>query len=75
MCVWMKNVVVFLFQDKAVVQRLERLCDTVVRIESFAGSEKEKNPVFKDYHGKSLEVKSLPFFMCVHVIVFLTQKN
>ncbi|RUS71919.1 hypothetical protein EGW08_020312 [Elysia chlorotica] len=40
-----------LFQDKAVVQRIERLCDTVVKIESFAGSEKEKNPVFKDYHG------------------------
>ncbi|KAK3792492.1 hypothetical protein RRG08_057144 [Elysia crispata] len=40
-----------LFQDRAVVQRIERLCDTVVRIESFAGSEKEKNPVFKDYHG------------------------
>ncbi|GFO07212.1 elongator complex protein 4-like [Plakobranchus ocellatus] len=40
-----------LFQDKAFIQRVERLCDTVVRLESFAGSEKEKNPVFKDYHG------------------------
>lgn len=40
-----------LFQDESLVRRMERLCDTVVRIESFAGSEKEKNPVFKDYHG------------------------
>ncbi|XP_070549538.1 elongator complex protein 4-like isoform X1 [Ptychodera flava] len=40
-----------LFQDAAFVRRLENLCDTVVKLESFAGSEKEKNPVYKEYHG------------------------
>jgi hypothetical protein len=32
---------------------VERLCDTVVRLESFAGSDKETNPTYKDYHGTS----------------------
>ena len=38
-------------QNPAFLSRVERLCDTVVRLESFAGSEKETNPTFKDYHG------------------------
>ncbi|XP_070549608.1 elongator complex protein 4-like isoform X2 [Ptychodera flava] len=38
-------------EDAAFVRRLENLCDTVVKLESFAGSEKEKNPVYKEYHG------------------------
>ncbi|XP_076315140.1 elongator complex protein 4-like isoform X2 [Tachypleus tridentatus] len=36
------------------IQDMERLrfeSDTVVKLESFAGSDKEMNPVFKDYHG------------------------
>ncbi|XP_060070767.1 elongator complex protein 4-like [Ylistrum balloti] len=40
-----------LFQSAAFVSRLERLCDTVVHLESFAGSDKEKNPAYKEYHG------------------------
>jgi hypothetical protein len=32
---------------------LERLCDAVVRLEAFAGSVKEQNPLYKDYHGES----------------------
>lgn len=40
-----------LFDDPSLVRRIERLCDTVVRLESFAGSDKEHNPTFKDYHG------------------------
>lgn len=43
-----------LFPEQSFVQRLERLCDTVVQLDSFAGSPKEKNPAFKDYHGKIL---------------------
>ena len=31
---------------------MERLSDTVVRLESFAGSDMEGNPLYKDYHGK-----------------------
>ena len=40
-----------LLKDAAFVRRLERLCDCVVRLESFAGSVKEQNPVYKEYHG------------------------
>ncbi|XP_069679227.1 elongator complex protein 4 [Periplaneta americana] len=40
-----------LFQDTSTLSRCEHLCDTSVRLESFAGSEKETNPVYKDYHG------------------------
>ena len=34
------------------VRRLERLCDCVIRLESFAGSVKEQNPLYKEYHGE-----------------------
>ena len=47
----------FALQDTALTRRVERLCDTVVKLESFVGSENETNPVYKDYHGK-----------CVHFI-------
>ncbi|XP_042892285.1 elongator complex protein 4-like [Penaeus japonicus] len=40
-----------LFLDPALMSRLTTLGDFVVRLESFQGSEKETNPVFKDYHG------------------------
>jgi elongator complex protein 4 len=40
-----------LIQDSAIVRRLEHLCDTVVALESFEGSDKMKNPLYKDYHG------------------------
>ncbi|XP_022105745.1 elongator complex protein 4-like [Acanthaster planci] len=48
-----------LFADVAVIRRVERLCDTAVRLESFAGSDKEKNPVYKEYHGL-FHIKQLP---------------
>ncbi|CAH3147182.1 unnamed protein product [Porites lobata] len=40
-----------LFQDTALTRRVERLCDTVLKLESFVGSENETNAVYKDYHG------------------------
>lgn len=40
-----------LFQDLTYVRRLERLCDSVIQLESFEGSEKEQNPIYKEYHG------------------------
>lgn len=43
------------------IQRAEHLSDVVVELESFAGSPKEANPMFKDYHGL-LHVKKLPAF-------------
>ncbi|XP_043267118.1 putative elongator complex protein 4 [Venturia canescens] len=42
----------------ALVQRLEHLSDTAIALESFMGSSKETNPVFKDYHGL-LHIKKL----------------
>ncbi|XP_078335032.1 elongator complex protein 4-like isoform X1 [Crassostrea virginica] len=40
-----------LFQIPGYVGRLRKMCDTVLLMESFAGSDKEKNPAFKEYHG------------------------
>ena len=37
------------------VKRLERLCDSVVRLEAFEGSERELNPLYKDFHGMLLD--------------------
>ncbi|KAG7173300.1 elongator complex protein 4-like [Homarus americanus] len=49
--VCMVTVPAHLFTDPALLLRLQALADFVVRLESFQGSEKETNPVFKDYHG------------------------
>ncbi|XP_076067496.1 elongator complex protein 4 [Oratosquilla oratoria] len=40
-----------LFADPALMSRLQGLVDFVVQLESFQGSDKETNPVYKDYHG------------------------
>ncbi|CAH6788150.1 Elp4 [Phodopus roborovskii] len=40
-----------LIQNKAIITRVRNLSDTVVGLESFIGSEKETNPLYKDYHG------------------------
>ena len=37
------------------MKRIQRMCDAAVRIESFAGSDQETNPVFKDYHGNDMK--------------------
>lgn len=42
----------FFFQNKAITTRVRNLSDTVVGLESFIGSERETNPLYKDYHGK-----------------------
>ena len=41
-----------MFQDDAFTKRIHQVCDSVVQLDSFVGSEKEKNPAFKEYHGK-----------------------
>lgn len=48
-----------LFCDEVYIHKLERFCDTVVEVDSFVGSDKEKNPVYKDYHGL-FHIKQLP---------------
>lgn len=40
------------------VERMEHLSDCAIRLESFAGSAKETNPLYKDYHGL-LHIKKL----------------
>ncbi|XP_062599943.1 elongator complex protein 4-like [Saccostrea cucullata] len=40
-----------LFQIPGFVGRLCKMCDTVLHLDSFAGSDKEKNPAYKEYHG------------------------
>lgn len=38
-------------QDEHIMNRLIYSVDNAVKIESFAGSSRETNPVYKDYHG------------------------
>ncbi|XP_050192686.1 elongator complex protein 4 [Myiozetetes cayanensis] len=40
-----------LIQNKAIMERVTNLSDLVVGLESFIGSERETNPLYKDYHG------------------------
>ena len=40
-----------LCQDQALISRIYSCVDFVVNLESFQGSDKETNPIFKDYHG------------------------
>ncbi|XP_030056526.1 elongator complex protein 4 isoform X2 [Microcaecilia unicolor] len=40
-----------LIQNKAILSRVRNLSDTVVGLESFIGSARETNALYKDYHG------------------------
>ncbi|KAG1959446.1 elongator complex protein 4 [Pimephales promelas] len=53
-----------LIQNRAVMGRIIRLSDTAIALESFRGSEKETNPLYKDYHGL-LHVRQLPHLNCL----------
>ncbi|XP_016315003.1 elongator complex protein 4-like [Sinocyclocheilus anshuiensis] len=53
-----------LIQNRAVMGRIIRLSDTAIALESFRGSEKETNPLYKDYHGL-LHVRQLPRLNCL----------
>lgn len=44
-------------QNRAVMGRIIRLSDTAIALESFRGSEKETNPLYKDYHGEKKHTK------------------
>ncbi|XP_037377852.1 elongator complex protein 4 [Talpa occidentalis] len=48
-----------LIQNKAIIARVTNLSDTVVGLESFIGSERETNPLYKDYHGL-IHVRQIP---------------
>ncbi|KAL1786568.1 elongator complex protein 4 [Sigmodon hispidus] len=48
-----------LIQNKAITTRVRNLSDTVVGLESFIGSERETNPLYKDYHGL-IHIRKIP---------------
>ncbi|XP_040835974.1 elongator complex protein 4 isoform X3 [Ochotona curzoniae] len=48
-----------LIQNKAIIGRVRNLADTVVALESFIGSERETNPLYKDYHGL-IHIRQIP---------------
>uniref|UniRef100_A0A8C0C513 Elongator complex protein 4 n=1 Tax=Buteo japonicus TaxID=224669 RepID=A0A8C0C513_9AVES len=48
-----------LIQNKAIMERVTNLSDMVVGLESFIGSERETNPLYKDYHGL-VHVQQIP---------------
>lgn len=48
-----------LVQNKSITTRVRNLSDTVVGLESFIGSERETNPLYKDYHGL-IHIRKIP---------------
>ncbi|XP_067000679.1 elongator complex protein 4 [Anabrus simplex] len=49
--VCMVSVPSHILEDMPMLKKCIHLCDTAVKLESFSGSDKETNPVFRDYHG------------------------
>ncbi|XP_036066536.1 elongator complex protein 4 isoform X2 [Oryzias melastigma] len=50
--------------DRALMGSITRLCDNAIALESFKGSERETNPLYKDYHGL-LHVRQVPRLNCL----------
>ncbi|XP_038162654.1 elongator complex protein 4 isoform X2 [Cyprinodon tularosa] len=50
--------------DRALMGSITRLCDNAIALESFKGSERETNPLYKDYHGL-LYVRQVPHLNCL----------
>ncbi|KAM8877462.1 elongator complex protein 4 [Synchiropus picturatus] len=53
-----------LIQNRSIMGRITRLCDSAIALESFKGSERETNPLYKDYHGL-LHVRQVPHLNCL----------
>ncbi|XP_071385832.1 elongator complex protein 4 [Centroberyx affinis] len=53
-----------LIQNRALMGSITRLCDNAIALESFKGSERETNPLYKDYHGL-LHVRQVPHLNCL----------
>ncbi|XP_018618653.1 elongator complex protein 4 isoform X1 [Scleropages formosus] len=64
LCVGMVTVPSHLIQNRAIMGRVTKLCDTAIALESFRGSERETNPLYKDYHGL-LHVRQTPHLNCL----------
>lgn len=52
----MHSLTLFAVQDRTLMGRITRLCDNAIALESFKGSERETNPLYKDYHGKNTHI-------------------
>ncbi|GLH08842.1 Putative elongator complex protein 4 [Gryllus bimaculatus] len=67
-CVCLLTIPTHLIKKISDVHRCQHLCDTAVKLESFAGSDRETNPIFKDYHGL-FYINKLPAInsLCSHV--------
>lgn len=62
----------YVLQDRDHVSRVERLSDAVVHLESFAGSDKEQNPLYREYHGTLQLFETLVVYVhtkCVTVCI------
>ncbi|XP_061820222.1 elongator complex protein 4 [Nerophis lumbriciformis] len=53
-----------LIQNISQMASITRLCDNAIALESFKGSERETNPLYKDYHGL-LHVRQVPHLNCL----------
>ncbi|KAF0043295.1 hypothetical protein F2P81_004632 [Scophthalmus maximus] len=53
-----------LIQDRPLMGSITRLCDNAIALESFKGSERETNPLYKDFHGL-LHVRQVPHLNCL----------
>ncbi|KAM4720995.1 elongator complex protein 4 isoform 1-T1 [Rhinophrynus dorsalis] len=53
-----------LIQNNAITNRVRKLSDTVVGLESFIGSDRGANPLYKDYHGL-IHVHQIPRLNCL----------
>ncbi|XP_028299133.1 elongator complex protein 4 [Gouania willdenowi] len=53
-----------LIQDSSLMGSITQLCDYAIALESFKGSERETNPLYKDYHGL-LHVHQVPHLNCL----------
>uniref|UniRef100_A0A3P8WDF8 Elongator complex protein 4 n=1 Tax=Cynoglossus semilaevis TaxID=244447 RepID=A0A3P8WDF8_CYNSE len=53
-----------LIQDRALMGNITRLSDYSIALESFKGSERETNPLYRDYHGL-LHVRQVPHLNCL----------
>ena len=58
----------FLLQNESLVPKIRNLVDYAIELESFAGSDRETNPIFKEYNGllhlrKVTAINSLSAYM------------
>lgn len=61
----------YIVQDKVLNSRIRQICDTVISLESFVGSDKKSNPLFKEYNGL-IQIVKLPV---LNTFIYPTQMS